>query len=243
MSVTYQNCFEFPVKKFYWCLSNDFLFKEMPDLNDQHKDFIDRDKSYLTGEPQRKLKQPAEGEDGEAEPAAEEANEEEDGEKKELDSDVSEQEEVKVPPKELVEIDRLKYIVLAIENDCQIAPVGAFKMTAQHQVRRNEAFKGLSSQDSLSLDNYLHFRNVQSDQKKAALDEPSAPFNSKFLDSISEDQPKGCWNFQQDLSKQTVLGRSLMWPGFHFYHKHGQNKFGSVYIGDGLKNLELQFMI
>jgi radial spoke head protein 9 len=28
----------------------------MPELNDQHKDYIDRDKSYLTGEPARKLK-------------------------------------------------------------------------------------------------------------------------------------------------------------------------------------------
>jgi hypothetical protein len=104
----------------------------MPDLNDQHKDFIDRDKTYFMGEPSRKLKQPAEGEEGEAEPPAEEPNEEEDGEKKELNSDVSEQEEVKVPPKELTEIDRLKYVVLAIENDCQIAPVGAYKMTSQH---------------------------------------------------------------------------------------------------------------
>lgn len=160
MSITYQNYFEFPMKKFYWCLSNDFLFKETPDLNDQHKDYIDRDKSYFTGEPQRKLKQPAEGEEAEAEPPAEEPNEDEEANKKELDSDVSEQEEIKVPPKELVELDRLKYVVLAIENDCQIAPVGAFKMTSQHQVRRNEAFKGLSAKESLTLDNYLHFRNV-----------------------------------------------------------------------------------
>jgi radial spoke head protein 9 len=156
---------------------------------------------------------------------------------------VSEQEEIKVPPKELTELDRLKYVVLAIENDCQIAPVGSFKMTSQHQVRRNEAFKGLSAAQTLNLDNYVHFRNVQSESKKKALDEPSAPFNAKFLESIAGDQPKGCWNFQHDLSQQTVLGRSLMWSGFHFYHKHGQNKFGSVYIGDGLKNLELQFMI
>jgi radial spoke head protein 9 len=84
---------------------------------------------------------------------------------------------------------------------------------------------------------------VQTESKKNALDEPSAPFNAKFLESISEDLPKGCWNFQHDLSKQVALGRSLMWPGFHFYHKHCQSKFGSVYIGDGLKNLELQFMI
>jgi DNA gyrase subunit B len=49
---------------------------------------------------------------------------------KPVDSDQSEPEEIKVPPKELVELDRLNYVVLAIENDCSCAPVGAFKMTA-----------------------------------------------------------------------------------------------------------------
>lgn len=77
------------------------------------------------------MKQPAEGEE---EPAAaeEEQNDEEgeEGAKKELDSNESEAEEIKVPPKELTEIDRLNYVVYAIENDCQIAPLGAFKMTS-----------------------------------------------------------------------------------------------------------------
>jgi len=209
----------------------------MPDLNDQHKELVNRDTSYFLGDPAKKLNAVAEGEgEGEEPAAAEEEGKE--GEEAEED-DKSEEEEIKVPPKDLTEVDRLKYVVLAIENDCQIAPVGAYKMTAQHQVRRNEAFKGLDSSASTDLNSYLHFRNVQTDEKKALLDEPSAPFNSNFLESISGDEPKGCWNFQHDLSKKTVLGRSLIWPGYHFYHCHGKKKFGSVYIGDGLKNLEL----
>lgn len=83
------------------------------------------------GDPTRKLKQPVEGEEGAEEAAAEEvAEEEEEGDGKSLKSDVSDKAEVEVPPKELMELDRLKYVVLAIENDCQIAPVGAFKMNA-----------------------------------------------------------------------------------------------------------------
>ena len=91
---------------------------EMPNLNDQHIEYIDRDNGFFKGEPNRKLKQPAEGEE---EPPAEpeEANEDdEEGAKKELDSNESEAEEIKVPPKELTEIDRLNYVVYAIENDC-----------------------------------------------------------------------------------------------------------------------------
>jgi hypothetical protein len=34
-----------------------------------------------------------------------------------------------------------------------------------------------------------------------------------------------------------------MWPGFIFYHKKGTKKFGNLYIGDGLKNEEIHFMI
>jgi hypothetical protein len=79
---------------------------------------------------------------------------------------VSEQEEIKVPKKDLTELDRLYCVVLAIENDCQIAPVGAFRMTPEHQVRRNETFRGLSSAESHDLKNYVHFRNVQQSSKK-----------------------------------------------------------------------------
>lgn len=34
LGITFQNQFEFPLKRFYWCLSGDYNFKEMPDLND-----------------------------------------------------------------------------------------------------------------------------------------------------------------------------------------------------------------
>ena len=77
------------------------------------------------------MKQKSEGEEAEAEPVAND-NEDEYGEKKDLDSDQSEPEEIKVPPKELTEIDRVNYVVNAIENDCQIVPVGAFKINSLH---------------------------------------------------------------------------------------------------------------
>jgi hypothetical protein len=91
---------------------------EMPNLNDQHVDFINRDNGFFRGEPNRKLKQPAEGEEEAAPEEAAEEGEEGEEAKKELDSNESEAEEIKVPPKELTEIDRLNYIVYAIENDC-----------------------------------------------------------------------------------------------------------------------------
>jgi len=163
MGLTYTDQYEFMNKKFYWCLSTEFNFMEMPDLNDQHTEFINRDKSFFTGEPNRKLKQPKEGEEEVEEEKPVEEDEDEDAVKKDDDSNISEAEEIKVPPKDLTEIDRLRFVVCAIENDCQIAPLGAFKMTAQHQLRRNEAFEGLKKEQAVALDSYVHLRNVQSE--------------------------------------------------------------------------------
>lgn len=44
----------------------------------------------------------------------------------------------------LIEVDRLYYTVLAIENDCSIVPHGSFRLTEKHEVARNVAFRGLN---------------------------------------------------------------------------------------------------
>lgn len=68
-------------------------------------------------------------------------------------------------------------------------------MTSEHQVRRNEAFKGLGGSAATELGSYQHFRNVQTVEKKKGLDAPGIAFTYDFLESISDDQPKKCWNF------------------------------------------------
>lgn len=65
-------------------------------------------------------------------------------------------------------------------------------------MRRNEAFRGLNREDGPRLENYLHFRNVQDEDKRAELDLPTAPFNERFLESAAQDQPRGSWNVQMD---------------------------------------------
>ena len=54
----------------------------------------------------------------------------------------------------------------AIDNDCSTLPIGALKLTPLHELRYNDAFKGLSIEDSLSLKSYQHFRPVQSEEMK-----------------------------------------------------------------------------
>ena len=110
-------------------------------------------------------------------------------------------------------------------------------------MRRNEAFRGLSQDEGLRLENYLHFRNVQDEAKRAELDLPTAPFNARFLESADLDQPRGCWSLQLDERRESVMVRSLQWTGYQFYHKLNTEKFGAIYVGDGLKNLEIHFIV
>jgi hypothetical protein len=82
---------------------------------------------------------------------------------KEIDPLASSEEEdpnALIVPVDLKEIDRVHYIVRAIENDCHVTPQGAFKLTIAHEVARNEAFKGLSLGYAFKLSSYSHFRNV-----------------------------------------------------------------------------------
>lgn len=167
LAVTYQGMYEFPQKQFYWTLSTtpDMKFKEMPGLGlpmPEQDAFIDSCATYFLGEPNKLLNQKEGAE--EEEPAQEEApaeeEEEEAAEKAAKDSQESEEEEIKVPKRNLTEVNRLALVVNAIENDCHVCPTGAFKMTPQHELCRAEAFRGLSKTEACNLDCYQHFRNV-----------------------------------------------------------------------------------
>ena len=117
-----------------------------------------------------------------------------------------------------IEEDRLLYTVMAIENDCQICPHGAFRLTESHEVERNVAFRGLPSNKCFNLNNYSHFRNCQDSIKKMALLEDDAVFHADFLDEVSTDVPIGSWSIQKDCTGQTAIIRHNVWAGFTAYH-------------------------
>lgn len=162
-AVTFAGQYEFPSKQFYWTLSTtpDFKFKEMPALGlpmPEQDAFIDACSSFFMGEPSKLLNQ-KEGAEEEEVPVetnsvAEEEDEEGNAIKKAKDSDESEEEEIKVPKRNLTELNRLAAVVCAIETDCHICPEGAFKMTPLHELRRNEAFCGLTLQEAGNLHSY-----------------------------------------------------------------------------------------
>lgn len=102
MALKFVDNYEFPSKTFYWALSNEFEFKELPSLNSQYDSVINADNSYFQGEPARIIIQVKQGEGEEAEGEAKaEDEDEENQEKKAQNSDETEEEEIKVPQRDL----------------------------------------------------------------------------------------------------------------------------------------------
>jgi radial spoke head protein 9 len=147
-------------------------------------------------------------------------------------------------------LDRLAFVVRAIENDCSVVPVGAFKLTPSHELRYDAGFRGLTPDEAGNWENWQHFREPQSAEKKEVIgsldfdeEKEDAIFQKGFLDGLQDDKPKGCWSVQSDSSRHEVTVRNLSWPGSIGYHQARSNVFGYAYFGSGLKNFDLPFML
>ncbi len=63
-----------------------------------------------------------------------------------------------IPSKNYTELDRLSSVVHAVEEECQVVPLGALKMLPTHEIIRNPNFKGLKIEEANKLPHFLHFR-------------------------------------------------------------------------------------
>ena len=159
MGVTFTKQYEFPTKCFFFASSSDFVFRKFRDMNTQHKDSYDKDEftGPFTGDYAHILLKIENETDPNAEAAAQQEAAEE--ERDPLEDTPPEDPDKGKVYRSMTEEDRLLYTVMAIENDCQICPQGAFRLTEAHEVERNVAFRGLPSGKVFSLSFYSHFRN------------------------------------------------------------------------------------
>lgn len=54
---------------------------------------------------------------------------------------------------------------------------------------------------------------------------------------------RGTWAVQYDAFKGVAQVRSLLFPGYFFYYAANELTWGSLYVGDGLRNNDLIFML
>jgi len=241
LGLQYLNQYEFPAKRFYWATSNNFAFSPLPPVIEEFADVAEGFSNMFTGNPENVLFKTKEGEDGEA-PA-------DDGQaaKQEVDSladseDLEEQRNKKVAPDQFKEIDRLAFVVRAIENDCAVVPCTAHKLTPTHELRVDDNFKGLCHEGVGEMFCYQHFRPPQDPKKKEDIMRDDAIFQKFILDPLVNDKPNGCWTVLKEKSLAVCL-LNHSWPGFIAYHQANTNIYGYAYFGTGQKNAILPFLI
>lgn len=166
------------------------------------------------------------------------------------EDDVEEAEKQYKPPKREVarhvslrEDIRLSHLINQIDIDGSVVPRGAYAINATEEVMVNETFSGLSSKDAICLFRYVHLRTPVRMPLKSLLEKDHLSIMLDFADSIDEDDPGQCWSLQYDDVFNSVVGRSLLWPGYVFFHVPNTRTYGSFYMGTGEKNMDLCFMI
>ena len=159
------------------------------------------------------------------------------------DASVDDNAPKKEEPKEnFTEKLKLSYLVRKIDYDTNIIPEGALKLVSEHEIRVNKSFKGLNKGEISDMSKWMHFRPV-SESKKKMLEQEDAVFKKNIFDPITDDELKGSWSLQLDTTKTSCNLRSLLWPGYFACHQGNTNIYCGVYFGNGMKSLELPFMI
>lgn len=144
IGLIYRGQYEFPWKKFYWTTNATYKFEAMPPPNEQYKKEVDEREAMFIGEPEKALIEIKVDENAPPvpDPDPELAGGQGKVEEKKEKVDDGPDPKPKPIPKGFTELDRLAYVVAAIENDTHVVPEGAFKLIPVHEIRRNDAFKG-----------------------------------------------------------------------------------------------------
>ncbi|KAG7509161.1 hypothetical protein JOB18_036296 [Solea senegalensis] len=154
-----------------------------------------------------------------------------------LEDDEEHEEVVKVS-----EENRLAVTIHWIDEEASVVPRGAFIKNPHGIVQMNRSFCGLSDSEARKLDSFLHFREPRN-QKESILGMCELNQTIDFLDVLSDDIPKGSWSLQFECARKVCVLRSLLWLGLTFYHVPVTPHNGYIYIGNGYRNLDLNFML
>ncbi|KAJ9528246.1 hypothetical protein QJQ45_014228 [Haematococcus lacustris] len=130
------------------------------------------------------------------------------------------------PPKPLVytltELALLRQRIDSIAATTGVIPVHCMLPDARNQLVTNHHFAGVSYPDK--LESYQH-----------RTDAPGGPTLAKDL--------RGSWTLHYDPFKCIATCRSLIYPGYTFYYHAHELTWGALYLGDGVRNDDLIFML
>lgn len=116
----------------------------------------------------------------------------------------------------------------AASNSCFLTALclqGSCIANAHNNVVPNPLFGGLDYPDK--LESYVHRSSVLEGGKALGL----------------AADVRGSWSMHSDSFKGVAVLRSLLYPGYCFYYSSHDLSWGGLYVGDGIQNTNLVFMI
>ncbi|XP_067136571.1 radial spoke head protein 9 homolog [Centruroides vittatus] len=149
------------------------------------------------------------------------------------DEDAEEDKDIK---NSMYEEERIAKVVAMMEDEVSIAPIGAYIQTVDGTVKPNPSFSGLSKHMAIRASSYVHLR------KPATSWTGRLWKNLEFLQPITEDIIPDQWMVRLTPNHSSIMIMNYLWPGMVFYHKIQTKSFSQLYIGDGRRNNDLQFM-
>lgn len=116
-------------------------------------------------------------------------------------------------------------------------------MTPEHELSPVVSFGGLDENCYNDLTKWAHFRAPQTSEAKGKMECENLVFIDDFLDDLSGDNPKGVWSIKKDCEGKNVVCSNMLWQGYNSMHRLKTSVFGGIYIGNGIKNIDVAFMI
>ncbi|ETM01540.1 hypothetical protein, variant, partial [Phytophthora nicotianae] len=204
---------DYPKKKFYFCTNSSPELQQFPQLNKKKSAMAAALTSRLKGDPAFLFSDSGEPQN---------------------------QEEGEAP---FCELDRLAYIVEEIDHATSVVPLGAYVVSPLHQVIANPSFHGLTWDQSLQLYNFFHFRHPDLPERAQIIENAEGLVRAgDFFDPLIQDLD-GAWVISKDNTGAYMTLRNYEYPGAFCFHRPQTAHYGSVYFGDGRKNLDIAFMI
>ena len=214
----------FPERRFFWCQPSTWVFSMLKAPLMQHAGIFDQIQTFFSGESDKVIV----GADGHCE-----------CQRLREGTDVR-----SLPTTGLTEQDRLSFVIHSIDEQCSIVPVGSLKKTPLSEVCVNEAFRGLKFDQLCNLESYMHLRPPRQTEKIDMASREDDICAHDFLDNAANCKPDKSWTVKRDeINPQVVVLRNRLYPGFFSYARANTDIHGCLYMGAGLKNLDLPFMI
>ncbi|XP_054265450.1 radial spoke head protein 9 homolog [Macrosteles quadrilineatus] len=143
---------------------------------------------------------------------------------------------------ELKEEDRLAATVQLISDEAAIVPRGGLFKQTDGTCVHSRAFEGIKLEDADSMCSFQHYRAPRHDYNTNLMIRCDYNYALDFLDTIDKDLPADCWSAQLVEGDRSIILRSLHWPGLMFFHYLNSPDHGFIYVGQGLRNLDIPFM-